>query len=150
MTNTELSPEDHFAAHCSGVGGKDFSDDDDDYHQPPWLFRIAFAPTIENPHVSGLWVEREGEAFADQLNRLREELIASTRTIRKSHQLAVVKVGTINRLGQRHSRNLHVIYSPDQERRLPSHSEIRGIQQEDRILQQKIADNAEIHPIYPA
>lgn len=145
----ELPPDDHFAVHCSGVGGKDFSDEDDDFHQPPWLFRIAFAPTTQNPNVSGLWVERESGTFTDQLNRLRDELVASKRAVRNSHQMAVVEVGTVDRLGQKYSRNLHVIFSPDQELKLPSHAEITGIQQEDRILQQKIADKAISHPIFP-
>lgn len=92
MSEPELPEGDHFARQCSGKKGKDFSDNDDGYHQPPWLQARAFQPTSVNPHLSGLWVERVTDTWDKQLERVKGEIKNSRRTT-KNHQLAIVQVG---------------------------------------------------------
>ena len=141
----------HFARQCSGKDGKHFSHEDDDYHQPPWLNGDAFAPTARNPEISGLWLERVPPDDREiQIQRLRAELLNSRRKIKATEHLAIVGVADLIALGKRYDRRLHVYYTPDYEQRLPSHSEISGIQPEDHILQQKIADTASITLIRPS
>lgn len=149
MCDTRLPDEHHFARQCTGFGGKNFSDEQDGYREPPWLEASAFQPSPKNPHVSGLWVERVDGAWRDQLDRVRAELKGSGRNIRKTYQLAIVQVEGIKSLGRQHGRELHVLHTPDEEANLPSHSEIRGIAPEDHALQQRIADSAQIEPIVP-
>lgn len=139
----------HFAVHCSGKAGKDFSDEEDDYHQPPWLHGRAFEPSPENPHVSGQWIERVAGAWADQLQRVRDELKNSKRTVRKTHQLAYVSVEEVKDLGMCYDRSLHVLFTPNYDDGLPSHSDIRGIRPEDQMLQQRLADQAVVVPTCP-
>ena len=96
--------------------------------------------------MSGSWVERVGGDFEVQLDRVRRELANSTRTVKSTHKLAVIQVQNIVDLGSRYRRDLHVVHTPDPVAGLPSHSEIRGIPPEDRILQQKLADASAIVP----
>ena len=142
MADNSIPENHHFAKQCSGIGGKDFSDEDDGYHEPPWLHGSAFQPTRDNPDISGLWVEREPGSWDEQVQRVRKELIDSTRIIKPSHTLGIVQNKRIKSLGRIYSRDLHVVHTPDDEQRLPSHSEIRGVLPEDEILQQKLADAA--------
>jgi len=146
IEETPLPPHDHFGVHTSA--GR-FSPLEDGEHQPPWLKGDAFAPSTINPNLSGSWIEREPGTFQAQLNRISAELWQSERTVRKNHSLATVLAETIMRLGKKYSRDLHVFFCPDEEKRLPSHSEIRGLGVADRVLQQKIADEAEPHLIGP-
>lgn len=146
MPDTELPNEDHFARQCSGTAGNDFSDVEDGYHEPPWLLSRAFQPTKTNPSVSGSWVERVDGDFEAQLDRVRQELANSTRTVNPTYKLAIIQVQKTVDLGSQSRRNLHVVHTPDMVAGLPSHSEIRGIQPEDRILQQKLADASAIVP----
>lgn len=96
--------------------------------------------------MSGSWVERVGGDFEVQLDRVRRELANSTRTVKSTHKLAVIQVQNIVDLGSRYRRDLLVVHTPDPVADLPSHSEIRGILPEDRILQQKLADASAIVP----
>lgn len=144
LSDTELPKETHFAHQCSGTSGRDFSDEADGYHEPPWLLYVAFQPTETNPSVSGSWVERVDGDFEVQLDRVRRELANSIRTVKSTHQLAVIQVQIIVDLGSRYDRDLHVLLTPDLDAGLPSHSEIRGIQPEDLILQQKLADASDV------
>ena len=146
LSDTELPKEDHFARHCSGTSGRDFSDEADGYHEPPWLLYRAFQPTEINFLVSGSWVERVDDDFEAQLDRVRRELADSTRTVRSTHKLAVVQVQNIVDHGSRYSCDLDVVHAPDVAASLPSHSEIRGIPPENHILQQKLADASDIVP----
>ena len=148
MPKPEPIEDDHFARQCTGKGGKDFSDVEDGYHQPPWLHGRAFQPTTSNPHISGLWVERVADTWEQELKRVKDEFKNSNRTINKSYQLAIVQIGEMKDLGRRYSRNLHVLHTADNEANLPSHAEVRGIRPEDETLQQKLADIALIEPIY--
>lgn len=144
----ELPHHDHFARQCTGKKGKDFSDEEDAYHQPPWLHSRAFAPTLENPELSGLWIERVANTWQNQLERVKDELKNSKRSIKRTYQLAIVQVQIIKDLGKRYDRDLHVLHTPDNESGLPSHSEVRGIRPEEEALQQRLADIASIEPIY--
>jgi hypothetical protein len=149
MSNPDLPDEHHFARQSTGKQGRDFSDEQDGYHDPPWLNARAFQPSPDNPHISGLWVERIADTWANQLERIRTELKESSRNVKKSYQFAIIKVEKIKELGRRFSRDLHVVHAPDEKNHLPSHSEIRGIAPEDEALQQKLADNAQVEPIFP-
>ncbi len=149
MCELSLPEEDHFARQCTGTGGRHFSDEEDGYHNPPWLHGTAFQPSPGNPHISGLWVECVDGEWQDQLQRVKLELVNSARNIRKSYLLGIVRVEEIKALGRNHGRDLHVLHTPDGASRLPSHSEIRGIAPEDLGLQQRIADAAMIERIYP-
>ena len=129
-----------------GKGGKHFSDEQDDYHQnPPWLNASAFQPDPSNPDLSGLWVERVPDTWEMQIERVKNELIASQRTVNeKTHHLGIVQVQKIAELGHEYGRDLHVLHTPIDD--LPSHAEIRGVRPDDYILQQKLADAAELIP----
>lgn len=148
MLKPELLDDDHFARQCTGKRGKDFSDDEDGYHQPPWLHGRAFQPTSSNPHLSGLWLERVADTWEKELERVKDEFKNSNRTIRRSYQLAIVQIRAMKDLGRRFSRDLHVLHTPDNEANLPSHAEIRGICPEDERFHQMLADIALIEPIY--
>ena len=147
MSDAELLEDDHFARQCSGKKGKNFSDEDDGYHQQPWLHGSAFQPTAENPNLSGSWVERVDDTWENHLERVKDELKNSSRNT-KNHQLAIVQVGEMKDLGKRFSRELHVLRTPDDENNLPSHAEVRGICPEDEALHQMLADKASIVPIH--
>jgi len=148
MSEPELPEDDHFARQCSGKKGKDFSDDEDGYHEPPWLHGRAFQPTSDNPHHSGLWVERVPDIWVKQLERVRDEFKNSERVIKKTYQMAIVHIREMKALGTRFSRDLHVLHTPDDEANLPSHAEVRGIGPEDEALHQMLADIALIEPIF--
>lgn len=148
MPKPELPDEDHFARQCTGKKGKDFSDDEDGYHQPPWLHGRAFQPTTSNPHLSGLWVEQVADTWEKELERVKDEFKKSNRTISKSYQLAIIQIRAMKDLGRRFSRDLHVLYTPDYPANLPSHAEVRGICPEDEALHQMLSDIALIEPIY--
>ena len=148
LPEPELPEDDHFACQCTGKKGNDFSDDEDGYRQPPWLHGRAFQPTSSNFHLSGLWVERVADTWEKELERVKDELKNSERTIRRSYQLAIVQIRAMKDLGRRFSRDLHVLHTPDNEAKLPSHAEVRGICPEDEALHQKLADIALIEPIY--
>jgi hypothetical protein len=150
MAETNLPDDHHFARQCTGKSGKNFSDENDDYHSPPWLHGSAFQPSLKNPDISGLWIERVAASWDDQLERVKNELKNSKRSIKSTYQLAIIKVDAIKKIGTKFSRDLHVLHTPDDAAGLPSHSEIRGIQPEDEAMQQKLADTAFIEPIYAA
>ena len=149
MCEVDLPEKHHFARQCTGTRGRHFSDEEDGYRSPPWLHASAFQPSPDNPNISGLWVERVEGEWQDQLQRVKMELRDSARDIKKSYQLGIVRVEQVKALGRRHGRHLHVLHTPDEQARLPSHSEIRGIAPEDLGLQQRIADVALIEPIFP-
>jgi hypothetical protein len=148
MTETPVPNEDHFARQCSGFGGKSFSDIEDGIHEVPYLHARAFEPSPKNRHPSGLWIERVADTWANQIERVRAEFKGSARKIGKTNQMAIVQVETVKALGARCSRELHVVHEPDDANGLPSHAEIRGIAPEDYVLQQLIADSAQIEPIF--
>ena len=134
----QIDGNDHFARQCSRTRW----DYDDQGRE--WIKGEAFRPTPENPNVSGLWIENHQGSWQKRLASVKCELGNSERSVNANHRLAILLIGRIAETGDRYNRSLSVIHTPNTVLRLPSHSEIVGIQPQDRILQQKIADQATI------
>ena len=145
----KLLPDDHhFAPHCSGKRGRDFGQEADNRRSPPWLKGTVFEPDPQDGIVSVLWIEYHDGTWEQQLDGVRRELRDSKRNVAKTHQLAALQVKTAKEIGARYNRSLSARHEPDNEQRLWSHAALRGIALEDRILQQRLADQALVVSAY--
>jgi hypothetical protein len=101
---------------------------------------------VDEDGISVNWVQYISGTFEECIDRVTR-LLASLRTVRRTHRCAIINVGEIHMVGENHEKSIQVVHDPlEGPRPNPAHSLICGEATEDSAVLYDLTLIADIRP----
>jgi hypothetical protein len=138
-----IPPEHHLALHCQPAHLLER----DENGQPSGVSWEVFR--VDEDGISTNWIEFQGQKFDTGFAEACL-LLTSTRTVRRSHMVGVLRVVDVLAAGKVGGKTANAIHDPREIPFNPGHALITGIAADDRAVLDGLSAVTVLHPFTPA